>query len=245
MISPNESKIKFRDGYLRSQLLFNYSVKIKHRTISRFIHNYGKIIINSGPNCIDIGPGRGEMLDLLIKVGKQNISAVDINEDVVLMLSEKYRGVEIEHASSTADFFKNKPGTFDLITMFHVLEHIELNEAISLLRAINNSLTDNGYLIIEVPNSGNIFTGNIIWASDVTHKVKYTSKSLNQILRMAGFDSIEIKPVRSPFDNFLRILQYPLVYFLEFIQKVIIKVLLPSEKYIHSVAIYAVVKKNR
>ena len=236
---------EFREGYLHSQLLNNYSNKIRSRTISRLRFNYGETIKKTGPVCIDIGPGRGEMLDLLVESGKSSVAAVDINEDIVLMIENKFPTVAVELTPNTADFFSKKVNKYNLITMLHVLEHIEVDEAIDLLKKINNSLTDDGVLLVEVPNSGNIFTGNLIWASDVTHKVKYTSKSLHQILLMAGFDSVEIKCIRSPINSAIRIIQTPLVYFLEFIQTLILKLVIPSEKYLHSVAIFAIIKKSK
>lgn len=241
----NDSKIKneSQKGYLRSQLLINYTNAIRERTISRLKYNYGNIIKRAGMSCCDIGPGRGEMLDLLVSSGKSKVSAVDINEDIVSMLEKKYASVDVQLSNNTVEYFSHKNNSYNLITMLHVLEHIEVDDALNLLKAIRNSLTEDGILVIEVPNSGNIFTGNLIWSSDITHKVKYTNKSLRQILTMAGFENIEIKCVRSPLNNALRIFQLPLVYFLEFFQKILLKIILPSEKYLHSVAIFAIVKK--
>jgi 2-polyprenyl-3-methyl-5-hydroxy-6-metoxy-1,4-benzoquinol methylase len=115
---------EFREGYLHSQLLNNYSNKIWNRTIARLRFNYGETIKKTGPVCIDIGPGRGEMLDLLVKSGKLSVAAVDINEDVVSMIEAKFPSVGVELTSNTADFFSKKVNKYNLITMLHVLEHI-------------------------------------------------------------------------------------------------------------------------
>lgn len=72
---------------------------------------------------------------------------------------------------------------FDLISMMHVLEH--LNDPLeTLVKLRNNLLTSDGYILIEVPN---------FYAHDsyeIAHLTCFTKHSLIQTLRLAGYDIV-------------------------------------------------------
>ena len=93
-------------------------------------------------NLLDIGAGTGGFL----KICKSNSwNTFGIEPDEGARASAKKKGIILEKDLSN---FKNQ--TFEIITLWHVLEHVEnLPEFISNL---NNMLSDFGRLIIAVPN---------------------------------------------------------------------------------------------
>lgn len=78
--------------------------------------------------------------------------------------------------------YKNKPiGKFDLITLFHVLEHIE--DVHEMLAYVKSSLTKNGNVLIQVPYA-------IMWPFDLVladHWRHFTLASLYTFLNLNGF----------------------------------------------------------
>lgn len=93
-------------------------------------------------NILDIGAGTGDFLKH-IKPENRSIFGIEPNKKARALASKK--GINLEE--SIADF---KGKTFDVITMWHVLEHVpNLEETIQKIEALLNL---NGVLIIAVPN---------------------------------------------------------------------------------------------
>ena len=81
-------------------------------------------------------------------------------------------------------------GTFDLVTMTHVLEHLPKADMIKTLEVIRSLLAPGGALYVAVPNAQS--NTDAYWAfEDFTHTFLFTSGSLYYAGRMAGFTRID------------------------------------------------------
>ena len=85
---------------------------------------------------------------------------------------------------------------FNLITMFHVLEHIP--HQVKILKALKKKLNKNGKIIIEVPHAKDFlieclnikeFKNFTFWSE---HLVLHTIKSLEKVIKKAGFKKIKL-----------------------------------------------------
>lgn len=137
---------------------------------------------------LDIGPGKGEMLTCLSGLGYANLQAVDISASVVHYIKEL--GFNGFLANDLPNFLKGQK--YALITMCDVVEHIPKNQVIEILTAVRKALTEDGILIVQVPNMQSI-TANIFLYDDFTHETGYTERSLAQLLKLAGFSSVECR----------------------------------------------------
>jgi 2-polyprenyl-3-methyl-5-hydroxy-6-metoxy-1,4-benzoquinol methylase len=72
---------------------------------------------------------------------------------------------------------------FDVIFLFEVIEHLDLEEGIGLLKRAYELLTPGGRLILTTPN---VFNPNRFWR-DATHRVAYCYDELGGILLAQGF----------------------------------------------------------
>jgi 2-polyprenyl-3-methyl-5-hydroxy-6-metoxy-1,4-benzoquinol methylase len=77
--------------------------------------------------------------------------------------------------------------SFDVITMFHVLEH--LSEPVKSLQFLGEQLSASGCLYIEVPNALRMCAPNYMFFK--AHTLYFTHDSLIRLLAKAGFDVIE------------------------------------------------------
>lgn len=73
--------------------------------------------------------------------------------------------------------------SFDIVFLFEVIEHLDLEEGILLLKKIYHLLRDGGRLILTTPN---IFNPTRFWR-DATHQVAYCYDELGGILLAQGF----------------------------------------------------------
>ncbi len=77
---------------------------------------------------------------------------------------------------------------FDLIILFEVIEHLELEQGVELLSRLKKLLVDGGQLIISTPN---IFNPGRFWI-DATHKTAYSYEELGGVVLSQGFEVLEI-----------------------------------------------------
>jgi len=72
---------------------------------------------------------------------------------------------------------------FDVVFLFEVIEHLNIEEGVQLLKKIYNLLNGGGRLILTTPN---VFNPSRFWR-DATHKVAYCYDELGGLLLSQGF----------------------------------------------------------
>lgn len=182
-ISHTDSKKTFIEKIY--QYVKKYMLQKKINLIHKYIKNKGKIL--------DIGAGTGDFL----KIAQENgwkITGIEPERKARNRAGEK--GVSLEENQEKIN------DKYDVITMWHVLEHIpDLENQIIFLK---NHLTDNGILVIAVPNykSKDAQIYKQFWAAfDVPRHIwHFSKKSIQLIFEEKGFKLIETKHM--PFDAF-------------------------------------------
>ena len=148
--------------------------------------------VSNGKNILDYGCGVGDFLEHLQKNGydvlgmEPNDSARKIAQSKIG--KEKVTSTELEHNDQK----------FDIITLWHVLEHIpNLNEIIQQLK---NHLSENGRLIIAVPNHKSYdaeYYGKYWAAYDVPrHLWHFSASSMNKLFNNFGMKIESIHPMK-------------------------------------------------
>jgi SAM-dependent methyltransferase len=74
--------------------------------------------------------------------------------------------------------------TFDVVFLFEVIEHLELEEGLNVLEKVYGLLHGGGRLILTTPN---VFNPSRYWR-DATHKVAYCYDELGGLLLAEGFE---------------------------------------------------------
>lgn len=124
---------------------------------------------------LDIGSSAGLLLNHL----KQNYACdvIGIEPGEVYRNFARSQGLTI--FESLEDMQGEDPQPFDLITIAHVLEHIPY--PVAYLDELKQLLTDDGLLLVEVPN---------LYAHDsfeIAHTSAFSSHTLNEVLRLGGY----------------------------------------------------------
>jgi SAM-dependent methyltransferase len=101
----------------------------------------------------------------------------------------KYRA-EVESIPNTEPLHvgpvETVPGSFDGITMVHVLEHIV--DPIEMLKTLRGKLAPGGLLLIEVPHH----PANPFELLIADHRTHFTAGSLTRVLAAAGFETVSV-----------------------------------------------------
>ncbi len=182
---------KFRDdifkNYSKVQVAYNNDDDSSaKKTWYRSYYNkyYSPIFNNIDISCpvLEIGCNRGYLLDILYSKGYRNLTGIDLSpQDIDLA---KIDNVNINYLCEDAfEYLKSSPNKYNCILLKAVLEHIDKKEIPALIEVMKDSLTEDGVLVIDVPNMDWIFASHERYM-DFTHEVGFTRQSLNQILKM-------------------------------------------------------------
>jgi len=95
-----------------------------------------------------------------------------------------YKSMDIDR-EQVHDFYSMEEirETFDVVFLFEVIEHLELEEGVRLLQRSYDLLNEGGRLILTTPN---IFNPSRFWR-DATHRVAYCYDELGGLLLSRGF----------------------------------------------------------
>jgi len=105
---------------------------------------YGKLLPKDGGKALDVGVGHGGFLKALGKFKKSaRLVGNDIHKSVLLP-----EGIDFYQGSFLETDFKDE--SFDLITLFHVFEH--LPHPSEVLSKLSSLLEKQGHLVISIPN---------------------------------------------------------------------------------------------
>ena len=187
-ISHTDSKLSFFDRIY--QLVKVYTVSKKVKMLRGFCDPK-----ESEKSILDIGCGTGDFLVACKKSGFQ-----------VCGIEPSKKAKEIVTSKIQADLFDDisdlNTQKFDVITMWHVLEHVpNLKDYISILKTL---LKPNGTLIIAVPNFKS-YDANYykeFWAAyDVPrHLSHFSKKAISKLFLKEKMEVVKILPMK--FDSY-------------------------------------------
>ncbi len=137
-------------------------------------------------NVVDLGCGRGEFLELL---RENSISGfgVELEPSLCAILKEKDLNF---FQMNLFDFLEKKPIEFDALVSFHLIEHLNLKEAIALLKLAYFNLPKDGIFILETPNPTSLFSF-LNFYKDPEHKTPWHPETLKFFSKEMGFQTIE------------------------------------------------------
>lgn len=138
---------------------------------------------------LDFGCGWGGFLRNIKNY--KSLSGVELRKECIHYISSNTKKINI---SDNINSFEQK---FDIITLFHVLEHIPYQ--LETLKVLKSKLRNNGKIIIEVPHAEDFlilqdelkeFKNFTFWSE---HLILHTFKSLKTVLSKSGFKNINIQ----------------------------------------------------
>jgi len=148
---------------------------------------FNKILKNK--DILDFGCSWGSFLKKVKNY--KSLSGVELRKECINFIKNNIKKINI---SDNVNSFDRK---FDIITMFHVLEHIPYQ--VETLKILKSKLKNKGKIIIEVPHAEDFlilqeelkeFKNFTFWSE---HLILHTHKSLKSILLKSGFKNIKIQ----------------------------------------------------
>jgi 2-polyprenyl-3-methyl-5-hydroxy-6-metoxy-1,4-benzoquinol methylase len=147
----------------------NFSIKKKYKLVKE--HSRGKKLL-------DIGCGTGEFL-FFCKINGFNVTGIEPGENPRFFAQTKYK-LDVHEEAYLDNLFHPE---FDVITLWHVLEHVHLLH--ERMNKILEIMKPDGSLIIAVPNSDSWdarYYGKFWAAYDLPRHLYHFSRGTMQIL---------------------------------------------------------------
>ena len=191
------SSLKYKDGrkVLKKSKKIISSIKTSSGNIKttvieddyRRVDQFKKILQNK--DILDFGCSWGGFLKNVKNF--RSLSGIELRKECINYIQNNIKKIKISNDLSS---FEKK---FDIITMFHVLEHIPYQ--VETLKKLKSKLKTKGKIIIEVPHAEDFlilqdelkeFKNFTFWSE---HLILHTYKSLRTILAKSGFKKINIQ----------------------------------------------------
>jgi len=148
---------------------------------------------------LELGCGRGAMLTLLKDAGIPSYG-LDVSETSAAYCQKKdlnvVQGDALQHLKGL------DTACLGGIFCAHVIEHLEPNKVIELMREAYRVIIPGGTFIIITPNAKDLRTTERFWL-DTTHVRPYPEKLVKALLAAEGFDKITSREDGEPGKNIL------------------------------------------
>ena len=136
------------------------------------------------PSLLDIGCGTGLFLHLAREAGLQ-VRGIELSESAVAYARMNY-GLDVHHGTLENTDLPDQ--SFDIVTMWHVLEH--LPDPVAALRRVARALKPDGLLLLGVPNFDSIearIFGRRWYSLDAPrHLYQFTPRTMATVLNAVG-----------------------------------------------------------
>jgi SAM-dependent methyltransferase len=143
---------------------------------------------NVGP-VLDVGCGRGEWLELLHENG---IKASGVDTNRVLIEQCRERSLEVVEEDALVYLRSLPDQSLGAVTGFHIIEHVSLDQLLSLIDEVMRVLIPGGVAIFETPNPDNVLVGSNYFYFDPTHRHPLPSQLMHFLFETRGFQHIEV-----------------------------------------------------
>lgn len=138
---------------------------------------------------LDLGCGRGEMLDLLAERGV-HVEGVEL--DPAMAAAARARGHTVHDADLMAFLASQPDESWGAIVAIQVVEHLGRQHLLELVPLMRSKLWDGGRAVVETVNPQSLYVFARSFYLDPTHTTPVHPAYLCALFELAGFRSVEV-----------------------------------------------------
>jgi len=148
-------------------------------------------------NVLDVGCGRGELLDLF---KAQGIAARGIDSNAAMVARCRDRGLDVEQADALAYLERQADGSLGGLTAIQVVEHLQPADLLRFLRLAYDKLRPGAPMVLETINAACWAAFFDAYIRDLTHARPLHPGTLEYYVRACGFSAVDVQ-FREPVDE--------------------------------------------
>ncbi len=188
-----------REGYVEADFDAGEESRFAARTYGREMRKFLPRLSRRRA-ALDIGTGDGAFLEELLAAGFTEVVGLEPSRAPVEQARPEIRALIRQGFFDPADF---EPGSFDLITCFQTLEHVE--DPAALVGAVSELLAPGG-AFFTVGHNHRAFSARLLGRRspifDLEHLQIFSSPSLRRLLDRAGLAPVEVAPIANAYPLF-------------------------------------------
>ena len=153
-------------------------------------------IFASASDVVDVGCGRGELLDLLRQHGVA-ARGVDTNEGMVHLCRE--RGLAVEQSDALGFLERQADGSLGGLAAIQVVEHFDQAYLLRFLETAYHKMRDGAPMVLETINPACWMAFFETYIRDITHRQALHPDTLRYLVQTSGFGKVDVhfrEPVR-------------------------------------------------
>ena len=153
-------------------------------------------VLASASDVVDVGCGRGELLELLRQHGV-TARGVDTNEGMVHLCRE--RGLDAEQGDALGFLERQPDGSLGGLAAIQVVEHFEPAYLLRFLETAYHKLREGAPMVLETINPACWMAFFECYIRDITHQQPLHPDTLRYLVQTSGFSRVDVhfrEPVR-------------------------------------------------
>jgi SAM-dependent methyltransferase len=158
-----------------------------------YLPDVRKLVTDSAGDTVrvlDIGCGRGEWLTMLDQIG---VRAAGVDSHAAFVEAGRARGLDIVEGDGIQHLKGLPANSLDLVTAFHLIEHLDIETVLTLIAAAHDALRPGGCLLLETPNPTNLQMAACDFYNDPTHRTPMPPSLTGFLVSASGFADVEVR----------------------------------------------------
>lgn len=157
--------------------------------IAARVHDYVPLL-SGAQNVVDIGCGRGELLEALRRSGVA-ARGVDTNHAMVELC--RARGLDVDESDALAFLRRQTPGSLGGLVAIQVVEHFVPAYLTAFLSAVHDALAPGSPLVLETINPACWAAFFDTYIRDLTHQRPLHPDTLQYLVQASGFRDVDVQ----------------------------------------------------
>jgi SAM-dependent methyltransferase len=162
-------------------------------------------ILASASDVVDVGCGRGELLDLLRKHGV-TARGVDTNDAMVQLC--RARGLDVERDDAVRFLARQPDASLGGVVAVQVVEHFEPAYLLRFLETAHHAMRAGAALVLETINPACWMAFFECYIRDITHQQALHPDTLRYLVQTSGFTNVDVH-YRAPVSQADRLARVP------------------------------------
>jgi len=190
-LSPRQEKDAGRvTGPDYSYLLLENRYRGSQAEIRERLKIYPPLFAATDKPVLEIGPGRGELLELL---KESAVSAYGVDSDPAMVEECHRKGLQVIHGDAVSHLHTVGDHTLGGVIGIQVVEHLRLLELRELLSLCARKVASGGKIIFETVNPSSLSALSSNYFRDPTHVFPLHPDTLSYAMTLTGLKILELK----------------------------------------------------
>jgi len=158
--------------------------------VTERVRPYAEDLVSLGGPVVDLGCGRGELLDVLGAAGVEAYG-VDVSAEHVDLCRE--RGLDARHEDARAHLAGVDARSLGAVVAIQLVEHLAIDELVEIIELAARAVRPGGLVVLETPNPENVVVASSSFYLDPTHTRPIPPALLAFLVGARGFGEIEVR----------------------------------------------------